>query len=723
MFHKTLFASASFCLGLQLWCLLEIAKCMQVGQPVQTNTKGNVDKGFDYNDEAFERFFGAPVSEQHLSFPSPVLGFGSVPESAVSTSKDHLRNTDPSHREQDTEELFQALHTGGLFQNQVESPRASQRYGLTSSSHPFILDEADICDLDDLDHFSDHVQASWSQSPSASPHFDDELIPDMQAEQSMQKEARSRKTKKGNVAFATAKCQKEARKFWRYRGHPKVKVAWYDYWRVTGHKVFMKIAVRAFRNGQKLHKVLEHYRLKNGRPVSWLNGLIDYPTALVEDRVDAKKDAELHQFISDWAAAARDLLATRRGGYLDFTEKINEVWQLKPLETSGEPEMGRERLRKTIASIQLINPQALRFLTILQRLRSLRRHRVLQTKRIRSYMRNSIRNSGQKASLESKIPLDTVIYRNHRCRPPTWLNGIIDHPSRLVEQRLTFRSSPEVHRLIKSWAHEARNELTKKRELRYMQKLVGSEYWTMKPKADRTVREPPERWRSSSTADDQQHESAREQMLTLRNNRRNIRSSDTEQPVPKVTLATKKREARKRAYFAKTRDYANRFEFWKTCKNKKMQQEWRSYDRTNAEKFWQIAVPAVRKGLDVQKALDTSRLNRTPSWLHGMIDHPTTLLENQIDREKEPCLYRRISEWAAEARDALTTEKGGNLSFTEKANGAWQLKPVENRPTNKSPDPYKWTAITQKKRAPQGRRPAASRQATFTENLATAEDS
>lgn len=136
MVHKTLFASAPLWILFQLWCLLWVAKCTQFGQPAPTNAKGNGVEDIGYTEEQFERFLLDPIPEQHPSFPPPFLGSSSAPESAASTSKDHLRNTFPSPWEKEVEGHFQ-----------IKSPEASQRYAPLSNSLSFTLDD-NILDKD-----------------------------------------------------------------------------------------------------------------------------------------------------------------------------------------------------------------------------------------------------------------------------------------------------------------------------------------------------------------------------------------------------------------------------------------------------------------------------------------------------------------------------------------------------------------------------------------------
>ncbi|PWN94183.1 hypothetical protein FA10DRAFT_258315 [Acaromyces ingoldii] len=526
------------CLLSHLCCILVFAKCMQVGHPIQTDAKGNRGKDIVYTEEQFERFLLGPLPEQHPSSPPPLPGSGSVPESAASTSKDLLTSTFPSPREQEVE---------GHFQIEAESSVASQRYAPSSSSPPFTFDGNNF-DLYDFDHVPQHLNAPWSPTPSEPFRVENSLGPDRQTENPTQKKGRGPKIiiEEDSCVMTKRKCQRELNEFWEACDNAIAQVAWSKY-RTNIMKLFKRIAVAAFKEGKDLQKVLENYCLRNKRISSWLNSLIDHPIFLLEDTMNAEKDPGLHKYISDWAATARDTLAAQRGGHLNFTEKVNRVWRLKAADerlksqrlTEGpEPYsagVGRARIRLTEDHGDVKRLREKRQRASMKADGSLNRDRDRKgtTSRQPPLQESIIKDETSSAvdgrhdvwsgcgdeirdewktyatditkslckdaekSLKSGKALESVIYGEPRYnRPPTWHNSILDHPTTLVEDRPSIRRDQPVHKLVSEWAKMARNELAEKRELRYMQKLVGSDTWTLKPLEGRMVKEGPDRWRS-----------------------------------------------------------------------------------------------------------------------------------------------------------------------------------------------------------------------------------
>ncbi|PWN94181.1 hypothetical protein FA10DRAFT_258313 [Acaromyces ingoldii] len=312
MVHKTLFASAPLWILFQLWCLSLVVKYI------------------GYTEEQFERFLLDPIPEQHPSFPPPFLGSSSAPESAASTSKDHLRSTFPSPWEKEVEGNFQ-----------IESPEASQRYAPLSNSLSFTLDD-NILDKDVSDYFS-------NRSPLTAFHVGDRLSSDMRSEHSTQEKDPFAKVKKEKIYFAKSRSQTGVAKFWKSCTDPGARLAWTRYWDRTGHRVFLQLAARAFReetslkSGKSLQSVIYQERFQE-RPPTWHNSIIDHPTTLVEERQSFRKDQSVHILISEWAQRARNELAEKRE--LRYMQKLagSEKWILKPLE-SRRVEEGPDRWR------------------------------------------------------------------------------------------------------------------------------------------------------------------------------------------------------------------------------------------------------------------------------------------------------------------------------------------------------------------------------------------
>lgn len=101
------------------------------------------------------------------------------------------------------------------------------------------------------------------------------------------------------------------------------KKGWINYYNNVS-RLFWSTARRSFLADTPLQDALDE---KCGRPASWYHGLIDHPSALLEERKESRLSPQFSSYISDWAEEARNRLVASRGRELDYTLKVDGVWK------------------------------------------------------------------------------------------------------------------------------------------------------------------------------------------------------------------------------------------------------------------------------------------------------------------------------------------------------------------------------------------------------------
>lgn len=326
MIHKTLFASASFWMLLQLCCLLVVAKSTQNDQAVLLLKRGKQDLTAS-NAESEHSLAGA-IPDQHLSFLSQSSGYGSFPQSAT-PFKDHLKGTYASHS---------IKEAGKELQKEGHVPMAYHQH-LPSSSNRYALDDAST------EGFLDQVQDLWSvpfppahdleKAEHKLSHSEKGQGSDKKAKEPVHQLTRGQRRKvqedkESHKAKRTKENRDGKRVTWKMLvcGNELLLKQWREYDN-NALKMFMERARSTLTYGDTLKEVLER---SINRPSTWFRGVLDHPSILVEDRRPFLDNPTLRDAVTIWAATARDELAQERGGYLDYTEKVDGTWRMKPLD-------------------------------------------------------------------------------------------------------------------------------------------------------------------------------------------------------------------------------------------------------------------------------------------------------------------------------------------------------------------------------------------------------
>lgn len=344
MVHKTLFASASFWMLLQLCCLLVVAKSTQNDQAVLLFKRGKQDQTTS-NAESEHSLAGA-IPDQHLSFPSQSPGYGSFPQSAT-PFKDHLKGTYPSHS---IKEAGKELQKEGHFPMSYHQhlPSSSNRYALDDTSTEGFLEQVQDLwsvpfpahDLERGEHRSFHGEKGQGADKKAKEPLN---------QLTRGQRRKSKEDKEPHKAKRTKKNWDGSREIWKKLlcGNEPLLKEWRDYDK-NAVKMFMNRVKSTLIYRRTLEDAIK--RRNTNRPSTWFNGVIDHPSTLVEDRRACRDKPTLRDAVTEWAATARDRLAQDRGGYLDYMEKVDGVWRMKPLDercvTKGPDNYTRKDCRK-----------------------------------------------------------------------------------------------------------------------------------------------------------------------------------------------------------------------------------------------------------------------------------------------------------------------------------------------------------------------------------------